>query len=108
MARHLLRSLQANMLLLWDRNFLSYDTVRQVKTQQAQLLARIKKNLVFQPIRRLDDGSYVAKLYRSAKDRRHEIDGIVVRIIEYTFDDPKRPGSGETHRLLTTLLQFIE
>src|SRR5512142_2109485 len=29
---------------------------------------------------------------------------ILVRIIEYTFDDPGRPGSGEQHRLLTTLL----
>ena len=26
-----------------------------------------------------------------------------MRIIEYTFDDPGRPGSGEPHRLLTTL-----
>ena len=27
-----------------------------------------------------------------------------MRIIEYTFEDPGRPGSGESHRLLTTLL----
>lgn len=27
-----------------------------------------------------------------------------MRIIEYTFDDLGRPGSGETHRLLSTLL----
>lgn len=108
MARHLLRFLTSNMLLLWDRNFLSYDTVEKVIARKAHLLARIKKNLVFQPIRRLDDGSYVAKLYRSAKDRRHDTEGILVRIIEYTFDDPKRPGSGETHRLLTTLLDENE
>jgi len=30
--------------------------------------------------------------------------GIRVRIIEYTLDDPGRPGSGQKHRLLTTLL----
>jgi len=108
MARHLLRFLTSNMLLLWDRNFLSYDTIEKVIAQKAQLLARIKKNLIFQPIRRLDDGSYLAKLYRSAKDRRHDTEGILVRIIEYTFDDPQRPGSGETHRLLTTLLDENE
>ena len=108
MARHLLTFLTSNMLLLWDRNFLSYGTVRQVGMQRAHVLARIKKNLVFQSIRRLDDGSYVAKLYRSAKDRRHDKDGILVRIIEYTFDDPQRSGSGETHRLLTTLLDENE
>jgi hypothetical protein len=104
MAPYLLRFLQPGMLLLWDRNFLSYKMVQQVRDRRAQLVARIKKNLVFKPICRLSDGSYLAKLYPSAKDRRYDTNGIVVRIIEYTFDDPNRPGSGETHRLLTTLL----
>jgi hypothetical protein len=50
------------------------------------------------------DGSYLGKLYRNAGDREHDRGGIPVRIIEYRFDDPKRPGAGEKHRLLTTLL----
>jgi hypothetical protein len=104
MTPYLLRFLEQGMMLLWDRNFLSYKLVQQVIGRQAYLLARIKKNLVFQPIRQLSDGSYLAKLYPSTKDRRHDTNGIVVRIIEYTFDDPNRPGNGETHRLLTTLL----
>jgi hypothetical protein len=104
MAHHLLRFLQKDMLLVWDRNFLSYQTVSEVRQGGAQLLARIKSNLIFEPIRVLDDGSYLAKLYRSPSDRRKDRDGILVRIIEYTFDDPGRPGSGEPHRLLTTLL----
>jgi hypothetical protein len=108
MARHLLRYLQKGMLLLWDRNFLSYDMVEKVISQDAHLLARIKKNLIFQPIMHLPDGSYLAKLYRTAKDRRHDEDGILVRIIDYTFDDEHRPGSGEKHRLLTTLLDAEE
>jgi len=104
MAHLLLRSLQKDMLLLWDRNFLSYRTVSEVLGRGAHLLARIKSNLIFEPIRVLEDGSFLAKLYRSAADRRKDRDGITVRIIEYTFDDPGRTGSGETHRLLTTLL----
>ena len=108
MARHLLRYLEKGMLLLWDRNFLSYDMVEKVISQDAQLLARIKKNLVFQPIENLSDGSYLAKFYRNAKDRRHDRDGILVRIIKYTFHDENRPGSGETHHLLTTLLDAEE
>jgi hypothetical protein len=104
MAHYLLRSLREDMLLLWDRNFLSYQTVSEVRQRGARLLARIKSNLIFEPIRVLDDGSYLAKLYRSPSDRRKDRDGILVRIIEYTFDDPGRPGSGEPHRLLTTLL----
>lgn len=104
MARPLLRFLEENMLLLWDRGFLSYDLVQEVRQQTAHLLARVKKNLVFRPIRRLSDGSYLAKLYPSPRHRDRDQDGIVVRIIEYTFEDPGRPGSGEKHRLLTTLL----
>ena len=104
MAHYLLRFLRKDMLLLWDRNFLSYRTVAEVRRSGAHLLARIKSNLVFEPIRTLKDGSYLAKLYRDASDRRKDREGILVRIIEYTFDDPGRTGSGEPHRLLTTLL----
>ncbi len=104
MAHYLLRFLQKDMLLLWDRNFFSYQTVSEVLRTGAHLLARIKSNLIFEPIRVLDDGSYLAKLYPSPADRQKDRNGILVRIIEYTFEDPGRPGSGETHRLLTTLL----
>jgi hypothetical protein len=103
MAPTLLRHLQDDMLLLWDRGFLSYRLVQQVCQRQAQLLARVKNNLVFRPTRRLSDGSYLAKLYASAGHRARDEGGLVVRIIEYTLDDPGRPGSGEKHRLLTTL-----
>jgi hypothetical protein len=108
MARQVLRFLVENMLLLWDRNFLSYDLVQQVQQRKAHLLARVKNHMVFRPIRRLPDGSFLAKLYPSAWDRNQDRRGIVVRIIEYTFDDPGRPGSGERHRLLTTLLSARE
>lgn len=105
MAAYLLRFLKEDMLLLWDRGFLSYDLVQQVLQRGSHLLARIKNNLEFRPIRRLRDGSYLAKLYPSPRHRDRDEEGVVVRIIEYTLDDPGRSGSGETHRLLTTLLQ---
>lgn len=104
MAQPLLQQLQPGMLLLWDRNFLSYTRVQQVLQRGSQLLARVKKNLIFQPLRRLRDGSYLAKLYPSPRHRERDQDGLLVRIIEYTFHDPNRPGSGDKHRLLTTLL----
>jgi hypothetical protein len=104
MAPVLLRWLQPDMLLLWDRNFLSYPLVQQVRRRGAHLLARIKTNLVFRPLRRLGDGSYLAKLYPSPRHRDRDAGGVVVRIIEYALSDPGRPGSGEQHRLLTTLL----
>jgi hypothetical protein len=104
MAPCLLRFLEADMLLLWDRHFLSYSTVVGVRQRQAQLLARITSNRAFVPIERLSDGSFLAKLYPSPADRRRDRHGILVRLIEYTLDDPIRTGHGERHRLLTTLL----
>ncbi len=104
MAKVLFRYLAPDMLLLWDRGFLSYSNVQDVLFHHANLLARIKKNKVFGKRQGLPDGSYLAKMYRSTKERRKDRDGIRVRIIEYTFHDKGRPGSGELHRLLTTLL----
>ena len=104
MARHILRFLAENRLLLWDRNFLSFDLVQQVRARGAHLLARVKSNLIFTPTRRLRDGSFLAKLSPSPRHRARDKGGVVVRIIEYLFDDPNRPGTGQTHRLLTTLL----
>ena len=104
MAAVLLRWLQKDMLLLWDRGFLSYDRVCQVAGRGAGLLARVKNHLVFRPLRRLPDGSYLAKLYRSPYDRVCDRGGHLVRVIEYTLTDPRRPGAGQKHRLLTTLL----
>jgi hypothetical protein len=108
MARPLLRFLGENMLLLWDRGFLSYDLVQLVRQRKAQLLARIKKNLVFTPIKWLPDGSYWARLYPSPRHRDRDEGGILVRIIDYTFRDSGRPGSGQKHRLLTTLLSAAQ
>lgn len=104
MAPALLRELQPDMLLLWDRNFLSYGRVQQTRQRGAHLLAYIRKNQVFQPLRRLSDGSYLAKLYPSYRHRQRDEQGMVIRIIEYTLNDPGRPEYGQVHRLLTTLL----
>lgn len=108
MVKALMRHLDPTMLLLWDRGFLSYDNVRDVLARKAQLLARIKKTLVFSKLKVFADGSYLAKLYPSPYDRSKDRNGIVVRVIEYTIDDPNRAKAREVHRLLTTLLDADE
>jgi hypothetical protein len=90
-------------LLVWDRGFFSYELIRSVVRRGAHLLARVKSNTVLRPIRRLSDGSYLAKVYPGEADRRHDTRGITVRVVEYTHDDPNRPGAGERHRLITDL-----
>lgn len=77
-------------LLVWDRGFFSYGLIRSVVRRGARLLARVKSNTVLRPIRRLSDGSYLAKVYLGEADRRHDTRGITVRVVEYTHDDPIR------------------
>jgi len=89
-------------LLLEDRGFFSYDAWKALHTRR-KLLVRIKSNMVLEPIERLSDGSYLAKIYRCSDDRKYDRRGIVVRMIEYTLDDPQRTGHDELHRLMTNL-----
>jgi len=100
------RYLESDMLLLWDRGFLSYDNLQQVQATGANLLARVKSNFVFQRIEVLSDGSYLAKMYPSGHHRDRDEDGTVVRIIAYTLEGRGKPA--EVHRLLTTLLDAKE
>src|SRR3954453_19898075 len=81
------------MLLIWDRGFFSYDLIPAVVRRGAHLLARVKSNTVLRPIRRPPDGSYLAKIYPGQTDRRRGTSGLLVRVIEYTHDDPNRPGA---------------
>jgi hypothetical protein len=104
MVPFLLRFLQHDMLRWWDRHFLTFATVSAVRARQAHLLARLTSNRVFTPLQHVPDGSYLAKRYPCAADRRRDRNGLLVRLIEDTLDDPQRPGKEERHRLLTTLL----
>jgi hypothetical protein len=108
MTPYLLDFLEEDMLLLWDRNFFSFKHVQQVRQSGAHLLARIKSNLIFEPIEVLPDGSYLAKMYPTCYDRQKDRNGVLVRIIEYTLEDPSRAKPGEVQRLLTTLLDAKE
>ncbi len=96
--------LPADALLLADRGFYSVADWKTLDKQGVRLLFRIKSNLVLKPVKRLSDGSFLAKIYASSHDRKKDRNGVVVRVIEYTLADPQRTGHGETHRLLTNLL----
>jgi hypothetical protein len=103
-ARHLLKQVPAGDLLLWDSGFYSYKLLAQALDQGVHVLGPVPSNVVLRPIKRLSDGSYLAKIYPSQYARQKDRDGRIVRILEYTFDDPARPGHGERHRLVSTLL----
>jgi Transposase DDE domain len=93
----------ADALLIEDRGFFSYDHWKALDARGVKLLIRVQSNLILRAIQRLPDGSYLAKIYPSSYHCDKDRDGIVVRVIEYTLDDPQRTGHGETHRLMTNL-----
>lgn len=103
LARALWDHVPADALLLEDRGFFSYDAWKALHSR-VKLLVRIKSHMVLKPLRRLTDGSYLAKIYPASYYRDRDQHGIVVRVIEYTLDDPQRTGHGEVHRLMTNLL----
>lgn len=99
----LLPRLTPEMLLLWDRGFFSYELWRKLQSRRVNVLARVTSRLILRPIHTLADGSYLAKIYKTDYDRRKDRDGITVRVIRYTLDDPQRVGHGEEHVLMTNL-----
>jgi hypothetical protein len=100
----LLRHLTPEMLLLEDRGFFSYDHWKELTSRDVKVLARVKSGLILKSIRNLADGSYLAKIYKNDSHRRNDRDGILVRVIRYTLNDPQRVGHGEEHVLITNLL----
>lgn len=100
-------SIPADALLMEDRGFYSYETWKSLHLRH-KLLFRVSKSIVLQPIRILSDGSYLAKIFPSHWYRVNDRRGILVRIVEYTLDDPQRTGHKEIHRLMTNLLEADE
>ena len=99
----ILPRLKPGMLVLADRNFFSYQRWQTASATGADLLWRVKKNLILPCMKRFEDGSYLSKIYPSTKDRRHDTNGVVVRVIEYTL--PNLPDAEPCYRLLTTVLE---
>ena len=102
--RRLFEHLKAGMLVLMDRNLLSFEIAHEVTGRNAQFLIRCKSNRVLPVLRRLQDGSYLSRIYASQYDQQKDRNGLDVRVIEYTLDDPDRAGCDELHRLVTSLL----
>jgi hypothetical protein len=117
LARRVLHALTPGMLLVADRNFPGYHLWDQATGTGADLVWRIKKNLVLPPVQTLDDGSYLAIMRTPAGNRRHGAarragrvprpeHGHLVRVVDYTVTLHGARGGPRTEvfRLVTTLL----
>jgi hypothetical protein len=92
------------MLCLADRNFYSFERFQKGRQAGAQLLWRVKSNIVLPREQQLADGSYLTHIYRSKDDRRAKRDGEPVRVVEYSLDDPGPGQAEQRYRLLCTIL----
>ena len=102
LAKEVLPSLGAGMLCLADRNFYSFEFWNQARATGAELLWRVKKNLVLPCEQRLPDDSYLSTVYPSPQDRKHGRSGVRVRVIEYRLEGVEE--AEPIYRLLTTIL----
>ena len=102
LAKEVLGALRKGMLCLGDRGFFGFLMWQLALATQAQLLWRVKKNLVLHCEKRLAEGSYLSYIYPSEKHRRGHTGGVMVRVIEYRLE-----GIAEAepiYRLLTSIL----
>lgn len=102
--RRLLRSVTADMLVMWDRGFHAYDMIVDVRARGSHVLGRLPAHVKPERVQTLDDGSYLAYLFPSDYHRRKQGERCLVRIIEYKLKDPALADTDEVHRLVTTLL----
>lgn len=106
-ARRLIKHLTPEMLVFLDAGFFGYCLLRMIMATGAKFIVRVQSGPILKPIRVLSDGSYLSKIYPCVRDRERDRNGQLVRVIEYTLDDPQRTGHNERHRLVTNLLDEI-
>ena len=91
----------SSMLLMADRGFFSYQSFKDSAATGAQLLWRVRGNMVLPVHEEFEDGSYLSAVYEGTKERRNNVDPIRVRVVEYAVGDGEKTSE---FRLLTTIL----
>jgi hypothetical protein len=105
LAKTVLPSLIKGMLCLADRGFFGFEMWKQAVATGADLLWRVRKNILLPCERRLPDGSYLSRIYTSQQDQRGGRNGVVVRVIEYRLEGVE--GAEPLYRLATTVLDQL-
>jgi hypothetical protein len=102
LARGLLGSFGPGMVVLADRGFFGFALWNQARAGGAELVWRTKSTHALGVDRRLDDGSYLSRLREPVGHKSRPSD-VVVRVVDYTLDDPGRQPE-PVYRLITTML----
>ncbi len=94
--------LQPGMLCLADRGFYGFKLWQAARQTGADLLWRVQKNLQLPVEKRLEDGSFLTRVYPNAAARSRQRHGIPVRVIEYQL--PGLDQAAPVYRVITTIL----
>ena len=108
LALDLLPCFGPGMLILADRNFLSWPLARAVLATGAHILWRASASFTLKPVKVLADGTYLAEL---KPPRTSDGPPVTVRVIEYTVRTAPEGGgeeSSEVFCLVTSLLDVAE
>lgn len=103
-AQRLLRSIVAGMLVLFDRGLYSYAMILAILARGGQVLCRLPAGVKPRFVRRLKDGSCLVLIAPAAHHPHSRQEGLLVRLITYTIQDPAHPGKRIVYRLVSTLL----
>lgn len=94
----LLGRLEPGMLMMADRGITGFELWRAASATGADLLWRVRKNIVLPVLEAFGDGSYLSEIVASGD--RARCDPVTVRVVEYTLGR----DHGETvYRLMTTI-----
>ena len=97
----LLGSVGPGMLLMWDRGLHSFRMVHATLNQGSHYLGRVPANVKFEPVKPLDDGSYLSWINPDRKSAKKGATRIQVRVIDYQAEEE---GQTKTYRLITDLM----
>lgn len=115
LAKEVIPQLKPGMLCLADRGFIGYAIWKRAKETGADLVWRLRNDLVFPRETDLEDGSYLSTMHppRSVRKavrktvpkigQKRKRTGIPVRIVEYTLDGI--PDAEVSYRVATTILE---
>ena len=106
LALDLLGCLGPGMLVLADRNFLSWSLARDVLATGARILWRASSSFALKPLRVLDDGTYLAEL---RPPRKGDGPPVTVRVIEYSvLTTPAAGGKTEVSEVFCLVTDLLD
>ena len=105
LSAELMGRLAPGMLCLADWGFYSFTAWENACGTGADLLWRVKDDLILEPVKDLPDGSWLADVFHATTDRARQSPSRV-RVISYTIEDGRDPTG--PCRLITTLLDHAK